>query len=82
MPNWLGRKAAQRLLHRALDLLQRRGAVMEATRVHLRLAELLALQGDQGAAPMELSAAEGVFQAASAKGYLDRCHILADTLIP
>jgi DNA-binding winged helix-turn-helix (wHTH) protein len=73
---------AQRLLHRALDLLQRRGAVMAAARIHLRLAELLALQGDQGGARMELSAAEGVFQAAGAKGYLDRCHVLADTLIP
>jgi DNA-binding winged helix-turn-helix (wHTH) protein len=64
---------AQRLLHRALDMLQRGGAVMEAARTHLRLAEVLALQGDRSAADMELSAAEGVFQAAGAAGYLAHC---------
>ena len=72
---------ALRLLHRALDLLQRGGAVMEAARVHLRLAELLALQGDQGGVHLELTAAEAVFQAAGAEGYLVQCRSLRDTLL-
>jgi hypothetical protein len=38
-----------------------------------RGAELLALQGDRSAAEMELSAAEGAFQAAGAAGYLAQC---------
>jgi len=72
---WLqgkGEEAAQ-LLHSAIERLQHGGAVMEAARAQLRLAELLAHQGDRHAALLELSAAEGVFQAAGAKGYLADC---------
>jgi len=76
-----GRKEeAQRLLHGALELLLHGGAVMEAARTHLRLAELLALQGDRSAADMELSAAEGAFQAAGAAGYLAQCRAVRDGL--
>ena len=71
---------AQHRLHHALDLLQNNGAIMEAARVHLRLAELLALQGHESAVRMELSAAESVFQAAGAEGYLVQCRALLDCL--
>lgn len=70
-----------RLLHRALDLLQQRGAVMEAARTRLRLAERLAHQGDQGTANMELGAAEGVFKTSGAVGYLRQCGKLRDALL-
>ena len=53
---------------------------MEAARVRLRLVELLVRQGDHGAARMELGAAEAMFHAAGAKGYLLRCRGLRDTL--
>ena len=76
------REEAQRLMHGARELLQQQGAVIEAARMRLRLAELLALQADNGAARMELSAAGSVFQAAGAKGYLDRCRALRDSLEP
>jgi hypothetical protein len=56
--------------------------VIEAARIRVRLAELLARQGDLGAARMELSAAESVFQSAGARGYLDRCLALRETLGP
>jgi hypothetical protein len=71
---------AQRLLQGAIELLQRGGAVMEAARTHLRLAELLALHGDRNAAGLELTAAEGVFQAAGAEGYLAHCRAVRDGL--
>ena len=71
---------ALHLLHRTLELFQKGGAVMEAARVHLRLAELLSHQGDYGAARMELSAAEGVFEKASAEAYLAQCRALRDSL--
>jgi tetratricopeptide (TPR) repeat protein len=71
---------ALRLLQRTLELFQQRGAVMEAARVHLRLAEMLSQQGDCGAVRMELSAAEGVFQKADAEGYLAQCRALRDSL--
>ena len=71
---------ALRLLHRALEVLVQRGAVMDAARVHLRLAKLLAHQGDQGAASLELSAAEEVFRTSGAEGYLVQCRRLRDTL--
>lgn len=71
---------ALRLLHRALDLLLQRGAVMDAARIHLRLAKLLARQGDQAAARLELSAAEEVFGTSGAEGYLVQCRRLRDTL--
>jgi hypothetical protein len=67
-------------MHRAREVLQQQGAVIEAARIRLRLAELLARQGDHGAARMELSAAENVFQAAGARGYLDRCLAVRDGL--
>lgn len=71
---------AQHRLHRALGLLQNNGAVLEAARIHLRLAELSALQGYERAVHMELSTAEGVFQTAGAEGYLVQCRALRDTL--
>ncbi|KAI5913935.1 hypothetical protein [Thauera sp. 2A1] len=71
---------ALRLLHRALDLLLQRGAVMDAARIHLRLAKLLARPGDQAAAWLELSAAEEVFGTSGAEGYLVQCRRLRDTL--
>jgi len=72
---------ASRLLHGAIELLQRGGAVMEAARTHLRLAELLALQGDRSAAQLELSAAESVFHAAGAEGYFAQCSALRSDLV-
>jgi tetratricopeptide (TPR) repeat protein len=69
---------ALQLLHHALEILQHTGAVMEAARVHLRLAELLSRQGDQNAVNMELSAAEGMFQPAGAGGYLALCRALRE----
>jgi tetratricopeptide (TPR) repeat protein len=69
---------ASRLLHGAVERLQRGGAVMEAARTRLRLAELLVLQGDRSAAQLELSAAERVFQAAGAEGYLALCRAVRD----
>lgn len=73
---------AQRRMHAAREVLQQQGAVIEAARIRVRLAELLARQGDLGAAHMELSAAESVFQSAGARGYLDRCLALRETLGP
>jgi len=79
---WLEGRAeeALRLLHGAVELFQRGGAVMEAARTHLRLAELLAHQGDRSAAQLELSAAEGVFQVAGAVGCLASCRAVRDTV--
>jgi DNA-binding winged helix-turn-helix (wHTH) protein len=71
---------AQRLMHSARDLLQQQGAVVEAARIHLRLAEMLADQGDRSVVEMELSAAEGVFRSAGAEGYLVQCRALRDGL--
>jgi len=73
-------ETASRLLQGAIELLQRGGAVMEAARTHLRLAELLVKQGDHNAAQLELGAAEGVFQAAGAEGYLAQCRAVRDSL--
>ena len=67
-------------MHAAQEVLQQQGAVIEAARIRLRLAELLAQQGDHGAARMELGAAGNVFQAAGARGYLDRCLAVRDGL--
>jgi len=67
---------ALRLLHKALDLLQHRGAIMDAARVRLRLAELLERRGDRSAVDLELRAAERVFEAAGAEGYLKQCRAL------
>jgi len=63
---------ATRLLHSAIDRLQRGGALMEAARSRLRLAEILVDQGDRSAANLELIAADGVFEAAKASGYLEK----------
>jgi tetratricopeptide (TPR) repeat protein len=71
---------AQRLLQRALELFQRIGAVMDAARVRLRLAGMLSQLGDEIGARMELNAAEAVFQAAGAEGYLAECRALRDVL--
>jgi DNA-binding winged helix-turn-helix (wHTH) protein len=71
---------AHRLLHRALELFQHIGAVMEAARVHLRLAEMLSQLGDESGSKMELSAAEAVFQAAGADGFVSACRTLRDAL--
>jgi len=71
---------ATRLLHGAIERLQRGGAVMEAARAHLRLAELLAQQGDRSAAKLELSAAEAVFLTAGAKGYFAECRTVRSGL--
>ncbi|MCD6731986.1 MAG: winged helix-turn-helix domain-containing protein [Burkholderiaceae bacterium] len=71
---------AQHQMHAAREVLQQQGAVIEAARIRLRLAELLARQEDHGAALMELSVAESVFQAAGAWGYLDRCLALRGIL--
>jgi len=73
---------AQHLLRRALDALEKRGAVMEAARVHLRLAEILSQQGNLGAAMMELSAAEIVFEQARAEAYLAECRALRQQMSP
>jgi len=79
---WLDGRAedASRLLHGAVERLQHGGAIMEAARTQLRLAELLGLQGDRSAAQLELSAAERTFQAAGAEGYLAQCRSARDSL--
>ena len=67
---------ALRLFHRAVDILNHKRAVMDAALVRLRLAEVLASRGEYSAVGMELSAAESVFEAAGATGYLARCRPL------
>ena len=49
---------------------------MDAALLRVRLAEALAARGEHGAAVMELAAAEVVFEAAGAAGYLARCRTL------
>lgn len=67
---------ALRLFARALDILRHRRAVMDTALLRVRLAEALAARGEQAAAVMELAAAEAVFEAAGAAGYLARCRAL------
>lgn len=64
---------ALRLLARAIDLLRHKRAVMDAALLRLRLAEMLGQRGEQATALMELAAAETVFEAAGARGYLAQC---------
>jgi DNA-binding winged helix-turn-helix (wHTH) protein/ATP/maltotriose-dependent transcriptional regulator MalT len=70
------RDEALRLFGRALDILRHRHAVMDAALLRLRLAEMLAARGEGAAAAMELGAAEAVFEAAGAGGYLAQCRAL------
>jgi hypothetical protein len=67
---------ALRLFARAVDILRHKRAVMDAALLRMRLAETLAARGEQGAAVMELGAAEAVFEAAGASGYLVQCRAL------
>lgn len=64
---------AVNLLYRAVECMQRNGAVMEAARIHLRLAQLLAQQEEVDASLMELRVAEAMFERARATWYLDDC---------
>src|SRR5574338_30422 len=67
---------ALRLFARAIDILRHGRAVMDAALLRMRLAETLAARGENAAAVMELAAAEAVFEAAGASGYLARCRVL------
>jgi DNA-binding winged helix-turn-helix (wHTH) protein len=65
----------------AVDILRRRHAVMDAALCRMRLADVLALTGDHATAAMELAAAETVFEAAGARGYLVQCQALRERAI-
>lgn len=70
------REEALCLIARAIDILRHKHAIMDAALLRMRLAEMLAAQGERGAAVMELAAAEAVFEAAGASGYLAQCRAL------
>jgi DNA-binding winged helix-turn-helix (wHTH) protein len=69
------------LFRLAVDILKRHGAVMDAALTRMRLAETLAIGGEQGAFEMELLAAEAVFEAAGAIGYLAKCRALRSAVM-
>jgi DNA-binding winged helix-turn-helix (wHTH) protein len=70
---------ALRMFGRAIDILRHKGAVMDAALLRMRLAETFDVRGEYAAASMELAAAEAVFEAAGAAGFLARCHALRAT---
>lgn len=61
---------------RSAAALKHRHAVMDAALLRMRLGEILSMRGEQATAAMELAAAEAVFEAAGASGYLARCRAL------
>jgi DNA-binding winged helix-turn-helix (wHTH) protein len=67
---------ALRLFARAIDILRHKRAVMDAALLRMRLAATLVARGEQATAAMELAAAEAVFEAAGASGYLAQCSAL------
>lgn len=67
---------ALRLFAGAIDILRHKRAVMDAALIRVRLAEVLAVRGEHAAAVMELGAAELVFEAAGATGFLAQCRTL------
>jgi len=67
---------ALRLFARGIEVLRHKRAVMDAALMRMRMAETLAARGEHGAAVMELAAAEAVFEAAGASGYLAQCRAL------
>lgn len=67
---------ALRLFARAADILRHKRAVIHAALLRMRLAEALAARGEHAASMMELGAAEAVFAAAGASGYLAQCRAL------
>ncbi len=70
---------ALRLFANAVDILRHKRAVMDAALVRMRLAEVFAARGELAAVLMELAAAEAVFEAAGASGYLAQCRALRTT---
>lgn len=72
---------ALRLFVRAVDILRHKRAVIDAALLRVRLAETLGTRGEHAAAVMELAAAEAVFEAAGASGYLAHCRALRATAI-
>ncbi|MEI2773120.1 MAG: winged helix-turn-helix domain-containing protein [Candidatus Competibacter sp.] len=67
------------LFRRAIETLKRKRAIMDAALARLRLAEAFVARGEHAAADMELHAAEAVFEAAGATGYLAQCQALRTT---
>lgn len=63
-------------LQRAIDVLKRYNAVIDAAVARVRLAEWLFARAERGAAELELGAAEAAFSNAGATGYLERCRTL------
>jgi len=61
------------LARRALAVWHEAGAALDAAHVQLRLAELLAEEGDADAAALELAAAREVFRKATAEALVARC---------
>lgn len=64
------------LFTQGMDILRHKGAVMDAALLRQRLAEVLLRRNDRGGALMELAAAEAVFAASGATGYLAQCQAL------
>ena len=62
-----------RVMTEAIDILKQYRAVMDAALVRTRLAECFTVRGERNAAEMEIQAAQAVFKAAGATGYLARC---------
>lgn len=67
---------ALRLFARAMDILRHKRAVLDAALLNMRLAQTLALRGEHASAALELAAAEAVFEAAGASGYLAQCRAM------
>ncbi len=65
-------------LRRAVDVLKKYNAVVDAALARLRLAECLFERGERNAGELELAAAEAALANAGATGYLARCHALCD----
>ena len=64
------------LFSRGIEVLRKNGAVMDTALLHMRLAEIFFFRGELAAGAMELGAAEAVFLAAGATGYLAKCRSL------
>ena len=64
------------LFTQGIDILRHKHAIMDTALLRVRLAEMLAARGEHGGAAMELAAAEAVFEAAGASGYLAQCRAL------
>jgi len=68
------------LLRRAIEESREAGSPLSVADIRLRLARMLADDGDSGAAEMEVAAAEAAFRAAGAHARLRECGTLRDSL--